>query len=363
MNTNKPNILVNNKAEFYQSLEHYFRGQTESKNAFDVGLEVIFEIRPPDSRSNFDAKCKTKFIAKIVDRNAFQKFQEDGIRWNEKFSFKYTKCETLEELSNHLKMVSNLEEISKKEYEITKSIQELIGLMDEDSLKFASTEPEFWSGAIGHIKRKISLYANTIPTFEVLQPQKTDERTDEDIVADFQKMIKKALEDNLYPEYDKILTMNRDGTIITKFEKKADRYAPLTSPEFAIPDMNYTREEWESKISENSNGTAFQNAFGTNELIVDEEIIAIAKGFFVGPLTAQRGKALAAETLRFDSFEELKESITKQAQEKDMFLYMMFKQETTVMTGLDVFALTEEQREKLPKKTSYIWRGAFLDKQ
>ena len=360
----KPNILVDNKAEFKQAIAHFLRHEKEPKNETHAGLKILFEINPSviDSYSNFDKDCKTKFVAKVLDDEAFQKFWKDACTWNETFFFKYTDCETLEQLNESLRIESKLNNITSKEYEIRKSIQELIELMDEEAIKFAVSDPNYWMGTIGHIKRKISLYASTIPSFEILEPQKADARTDEEIVTQFQEMLKKALEDNLHPEYDKILTMNKDGTITTQFEKKADRYAPLTDPEFKIPSDTHSREEWQERMTGHFS-KEFQETFGNSDIIFDDEIIALAKGFMVGPVSAQRGKAIAAETKNFASFEELKETIKKLAQEKDMFLYMTFKQETVDMTALDAFALSDEERAKLPKKMKYIWRGYFFDKE
>jgi len=348
--SNKPNILVKDKAEFFKSLDHYFRHEKKLRDETHVGLQILFTINGPVGPDDIT----TTFVAKIVDRDVFNKFYKNRISWNETFSFKGTDCETLEELNEYLAMELKLQNISDKEYQITKSIRELVELLDDEVLKFASNEPDFWMGAIGHIKRKVSLYAETIPTFEVLEPQKSDVRTDEEIVAEFREMLKKALEDNLHPEYDKILTMNRDGTITTKFEKKTDRFAPIIHHEATIPDINYTREEWEERIREHAEKI-------DQDLIFDEEIISLAKGFMVGPLTAQRGKAIAATTMRFDSLEELKESITKLAQEKDMFMYLMMTIEQII--GGDSFTITEEERAALPRVTRYLWRGEFLDKQ
>jgi hypothetical protein len=360
----KANILVDNKAEFKHALSAFFRHEKGPKNESHVGLKVLFTLEPLDydTYSNFDKNCKTKFVAKVIDDDLFQIFWKDACRWYETFHFKYTDCETLEQLNESLRIESKLNDVLSKANKIEKSIQELTKSIDDEVLRFAVSDSEYWMGAIGHIKRKISLYAGSIPSFEVLEPQKVDARTDEEVVAQFQELLKKALEDNLHPEYDKILTINKDGTITAQFEKKADRYAPLTDPEFKIPSETYTREEWQERMAGHFS-TEFQLKFGNSEMIFDDEIIALAKGFMHGPVGAQRGKAIAAETKKFDSFEELKESITKLAQEKDMFLYMTFKQETVNLTSLDAFALSDEEREKLPRKTSYLWRGYCFEKE
>ena len=360
----KSNILVDNKAEFKHALAYYFRHEKEPRNESHIGLKILFRLEPSDydTDSNFDKICKTKFVAKVVDDELFSKYWEDACRWRETFNFKYTDCETLEQLNESLRIESKLNDVLSKANKIEKSIQELTKSIDDEVLKFAVNDPNYWMGTIGHIKRKISLYAGTIPSFEVLEQQKVDGRTDEEIVAQFQVMLKKALEDNLHPEYDKILTMNKDGTITAKFEKKADRYAPLTDPEFKIPSDSYSREEWQERMTGHFS-KEFQETFGNSDIIFDDEIIALATGFMVGPVSAQRGKAIMAETKTFSSFEELKETIIKLAQEKDMFLYMTFKQETIDTTGLAAFAPSDEEREKLPKKISYLWRGYCFDKE
>ncbi len=364
MKHKKANILVNNKAEFKHALADYFRFEKEPKNETHIGLKILFTIEPSeyDANSNFDKICKTKFVAKVVNDQLFEKYCKDAPRWRETFTFKYIDCETLEQFNEHLRIEAKLNDVLDKAYKIEKSIQELIRSMDDEVLKFAVSDPNYWMGAIGHIKRKISLYSSTIPTFQVLEPQKIDGRTDEEIVAQFQEMLKKALEDNLHPEYEKILKMNKDGTITTTFEKIVDRYTPLTDPEFEIPSETYSREEWQERMTDIFS-QEFQAKFGSSEIIFDDEIIALAKGFMHGPLGAQRGKAIMAETKTFSSFEELKETIIKLAQEKDMILYMTFKQETVNVTGLAAFAPSDEEREKLPKKISYIWRGYFFDKE
>lgn len=188
----KENILINNKAEFKRSLVNYFRFEKEPRDESHVGLEILFTINPIEynTTSKFDIECQTKFVAKVVDAETFQKFYKDS----EGFSFKYTDCKTLEEFNEELKMELKLQEISSKEFQVIKSIKELIGLMDDESLKFALNEPNFWKGEIGHIKRKIILYANTIPSFEVLELQNIDNKTDEDIIKDQLDFVKSEMD-------------------------------------------------------------------------------------------------------------------------------------------------------------------------
>ena len=202
MKHKKPNIVVNNKAEFKQSLAHYFRFEKEYRDETHAGLKILFEINPPKFEySNFDYNCNTKFVAKIVDDHTFQKFWKDACFWNETFTFKYVDTETKEQFDEFLKMEGKLNDILSKEFQITNSIQEIIELMDEESLKFAYNEPNFWKGAIGHIKRKISLYVDTIPTFDLLKSNMSDI---EDNMNDEDTLTAELFNKYLQPELDKL---------------------------------------------------------------------------------------------------------------------------------------------------------------
>lgn len=202
MKHKKQNIVVNNKAEFKQSLAHYFRFEKEYRDETHAGLKILFEINPPKFEySNFDYNCNTKFVAKIVDDHTFQKFWKDACLWNETFTFKYVDAETKEQFDEFLKMEGKLNDILSKEFQITNSIQEIIELMDEESLKFAENEPNFWKGAIGHIKRKISLYSNTIPTFDLLKSNMSDI---EDNMNDEDTLAAELFNKYLQPELDEL---------------------------------------------------------------------------------------------------------------------------------------------------------------
>lgn len=72
-------------------------------------------------------------------------------------------------------------------------------------------------------------------------------------------------------------------------------------------------------------------------IVVDDEIINMAKGFMVGPVGLFRGRAVEAQTQRFDNLPEMQIFLKVQAKTKDMVLYMTFK-----------------------KDNVYFWRGAFV---
>jgi hypothetical protein len=76
-----------------------------------------------------------------------------------------------------------------------------------------------------------------------------------------------------------------------------------------------------------------------NEIIYDEEIISLTKGFMVGPVGLYNGGCIAAETQKFDNLAEMQIFLKVQAKTKDMVTYMAFKQD---------------------KK--YFWRGTFVER-
>ncbi len=113
-----------------------------------------------------------------------------------------------------------------------------------------------------------------------------------------------------------------------------------------VPDV--TKEEWLQYIEGRKVfykehceywGKSYTETLETN-IVLDEEIIAAAKGFMVGPVGLFRNKAVAAETQRFDNIHEMKIFIINlQCKTKDMVLY-----ETYERNGV------------------YYWRGAFVKK-
>ena len=63
------------------------------------------------------------------------------------------------------------------------------------------------------------------------------------------------------------------------------------------------------------------------ELILDEEIISMAKGFMVGPVGLYNGRAVAAETHRYDNLAEMQIFLKAQSKNQDMVLYMTYKRD------------------------------------
>jgi hypothetical protein len=361
----KANILVYNKAEFKQALAEYFRHEKGPRDEAHIGLEILFTIQPPayDTYSNFDENCKTKFVAKVIDDDLFQIFWKEACRWNDTFHFKYTDCETLEQLNESLRIESKLKDVLSKAHKIEKAIKDLSESMDDEVLRFAVNDLNYWMGTIGHLKRQISLYAGTIPTLDSLNPIPLDERDEEEIKAEFEEIMKKDLDDNLFPKFDKVYKFDANTAKYTiHYEKLSDPYAPLSEKYTIKDDDAYTAEKWKERMTVHFSDE-FKQKYGYSDVIFDDEIIALTKGFMHGPVGVHRSQAIAAEVKTFDSFEELKEVIIKLAQEKDMVLYMTFKQETVDLTSLDAFAVSDEERAKLPKKTKYIWRGYFFDKE
>lgn len=76
------------------------------------------------------------------------------------------------------------------------------------------------------------------------------------------------------------------------------------------------------------------------EFVLDEEIISMASGFMVGPVGLYNGRAVAAETHRYDNLAEMQIFLKGQAKNQDMVLYMTFK-----------------------KDNAYFFRGAFVPKE
>lgn len=154
-------------------------------------------------------------------------------------------------------------------------------------------------------------------------------------VSDFFNVAKTELDDALFPKVNKVYHTN-GNTFNIEIEEELDPQASVSEP---LTDETYSREEWQGHIQ---TGHIQTGCIGGDKLIFDEDIIAVAKAFMVGPVGIQRQKCIAAETKTFDSFEQLKEYVLTEANEKDMILYMTFSYSV---------------------KDIYCWRGVFLDKQ
>lgn len=102
-----------------------------------------------------------------------------------------------------------------------------------------------------------------------------------------------------------------------------------------MPDA--TKEEWLKAIDGQKH---FYNKDGRT-ILMDEEIINAAKGFFLGPVGVFNNKVIAAETQKFDNLYEMRIFlINVQCKTKDMVLYVTYED-----------------------KGVYYWRGAFVDKE
>jgi hypothetical protein len=102
-----------------------------------------------------------------------------------------------------------------------------------------------------------------------------------------------------------------------------------------MPDA--TKEEWLKAIDSQKD---FYNNDGKT-ILMDEEIINAAKGFFLGPVGVFNNKVIAAETQKFDNLFEMRIFlINVQCKTKDMVLYVTYED-----------------------KGVYYWRGVFVDKE
>ena len=120
----------------------------------------------------------------------------------------------------------------------------------------------------------------------------------------------------------------------------------------------YTRELWQEIIINQGPLITFgETCVSDQTIFFDEDIIAAAKNFLLGPCGAWRDKALIAETRKFDSLEKLKENILNEAEKKDMVLYKTYTTEK-VEFELETFKMKDR-----PRGTLYYWGGAFLDKE
>ena len=102
-----------------------------------------------------------------------------------------------------------------------------------------------------------------------------------------------------------------------------------------MPDA--TKEEWLKAIDSQKD---FYNNDGRT-ILMDEEIINAAKGFFLGPVGVFNNKVIAAEIQKFDSLDEMRIFlINVQCKTKDMGLYVTYED-----------------------KGVCYWRGVFVDKE
>lgn len=252
-------------------------------------------------------------------------------------------------------MNKTLEDIQDLEFKIRTDITQLATMLSSEVLEYAKNEKEFWAGEIGHIKRKLQLYVDTVPDFNT--PAKIEQPIDDNEVAeDFATQVKREFDDLEYPKVNRVYKLNLEKE--SKFDVIVE---PVPEPTKAIftnlDDQNYTREDWHEIL--------VTHVAEKYDLIFDEDIIAAAKAFMVGPVSVQRNKAICAETQSFVSLEEMKIFLLNvQCKTKDMVLYMTYKNDVVDYSKVDsTNKHSFEYINSLPKITRYFWRGVFLDRE
>lgn len=173
--------------------------------------------------------------------------------------------------------------------------------------------------------------------------------------TEFIDVIKSNIHDIEYPKVNRVYKINPQAENL--FDVTIEPVAePTRAISNDIEDQIYPREVWQECMDKFVNDVPFGgvNLRNGTKIIFDEDIIAAAYTFMLGPVTALRKKAIVAETLRFPSFEELKEHILNEAKDKDMLLYMVCE-DTHKTYGEDLTVINE--------RPVFIWRGAFLDKE
>jgi hypothetical protein len=167
-------------------------------------------------------------------------------------------------------------------------------------------------------------------------------------VVEFMNFMKSELHDIEHPAVDRLYKFNQEKQGFDVIEVPTDGSSKFVNTK--LGDEVYSREFWQDCIQTN-----YSHSTHSGKVIFDEDIIGAAKNFLVGPCGAWRNKAILAETQNFSSLEALKESILKQAQEKDMILYNVYED---VKREYDQGTFNVISESPL-----YVWRGAFLDKQ
>ena len=170
------------------------------------------------------------------------------------------------------------------------------------------------------------------------------------------EIVKTTLDDIEYPKVNRVYKVNPEAKgLFDVFEELVN--TPTTAIDRGLEDEQHTKEYWQEVMKSRSSDDY--------QIIFDEEIIAAAKGFMVGPVGIQRKKGIMAETFKFPTLAELKIFILNvMCKRKDMYLYMTLTQQKTDYT--DVNAKNKgsfEFIEKLPKVNEYVFRGVFLDRE
>jgi hypothetical protein len=206
-------------------------------------------------------------------------------------------------------MKETLEDISELEFKIIKNINKLTALLTPEVLEYAKNEKKFWRGEIGHIRRKVQLYAQNIPSFEILESNVE--------VEDEKEFIPKILE-------------------TAKAELSSIEKTFLPSEPFSLP--NVSEDSWRKATAQ------LQEEFKQNkfryDVFIDDQVVNSVKGFMYGPVGVFRGKPIEATIIqKYDNIYELIIFLNLQAKTKDIVLYMTFKEDD-----------------------KYCFRGNFVDK-
>lgn len=175
-------------------------------------------------------------------------------------------------------------------------------------------------------------------------------RDSKEDVCKFMHTIKNDVDSLTWNKTERVYKVNKDEGKLDVIEENLETPVPRIISE--LEDMNYTRGEWEDTVKD------FDLHYGQGDNFFDEDIIAAAKAFMVGPVSVQNQKAIAAESRTFNSLETLKENILAEAKEKDMVLYL-----TSTYEKLEFHEGTFKVIEDGPKQTKYVWRGVFLDNE
>jgi hypothetical protein len=192
-----------------------------------------------------------------------------------------------------------------------------------------------------------------------------DAEENKEHIEAFTSVIKDTFEDIKNPSVDRVYKFNpeKEG----KFEVSIEERSRTTFDPFAElrKEPNATKEEWDAAMKSQeeyfeedyeqrkkwyAEAIADPSKFDwapvswrieptKNEIIYDEEILSMTKGFMVGPVGLYNGRCVAAETQKYDNLAEMQIFLKVQAKTKDMVTYMAFKQD---------------------KK--FIWRGTFVER-
>jgi hypothetical protein len=192
-----------------------------------------------------------------------------------------------------------------------------------------------------------------------------DAEDNKEHIEDFTNVIKDTFEDIKNPSVDRVYKFNpeKEGRFEISIEERTctsfDPFAELQK------EPNATKKEWDAAMKSQEEyfeedykqkkkwyaeamtdpskfdwaPPSWRNEPTKTEVILDEEIVSMTKGFMVGPVGLYNGRCIAAETQKFDNLAEMQIFLKVQAKTKDMVTYMAFKED---------------------KK--FLWRGTFVER-